>query len=145
MAKVGAVLGGLNLFVKDMKATVAFYRRLGLAINDDHPWGAHHVEATLPNGFRLELDSIELTRRYDAGWRSASGGSRNVLIFSLPSREAVDELYADLTAAGYIGHLPPFDAFWGARYAVIDDPDGNNVGLMSPMDEGHKSAPPPLA
>jgi predicted lactoylglutathione lyase len=39
MAKVQAVLGGLNLFVKDMKATVAFYRRLGLAINDDHPWG----------------------------------------------------------------------------------------------------------
>jgi uncharacterized glyoxalase superfamily protein PhnB len=26
------------------------------------------------------------------------------------------------------------DTFWGARYAVIEDPDGNHVGLMSPID-----------
>ena len=28
----------------------------------------------------------------------------------------------------------PYDAFWGARYAIVEDPDGNAVGLMSPID-----------
>jgi uncharacterized glyoxalase superfamily protein PhnB len=35
-------------------------------------------------------------------------------------------------AAGHRSHLAPFDAFWGARYAVVLDPDGNRVGISSP-------------
>ena len=50
--------------------------------------------------------------------------------------------YADLTGAGYAGQQPPYDAFWGARYAVVEDPDGNPVGLMSPLDPAYRSAPP---
>ena len=62
--------------------------------------------------------------------------------FFFDSREAVDECYADLTGAGYDGRQPPFDAFWGARYAIVADPDGHDVGLMSPMDEERRSWPP---
>jgi uncharacterized glyoxalase superfamily protein PhnB len=43
----------------------------------------------------------------------------------------VDARYAELTAAGYEGHLKPFDAFWGQRYAVVHDPDGNAVDLYA--------------
>jgi hypothetical protein len=35
---------------------------------------------------------------------------------------------------GYEGHKPPWDAFWGQRYAVIRDPDGNTVDLFAPSD-----------
>ena len=54
----------------------------------------------------------------------------------------MDARYADLTAAGYRGQQPPWDAFWGARYAVVEDPDGNPVGLMSPIDPARRSAAP---
>jgi hypothetical protein len=30
----------------------------------------------------------------------------------------------------------------GARYAVVTDPDGNAVGLMSPIDSARKTMPP---
>jgi uncharacterized glyoxalase superfamily protein PhnB len=43
---------------------------------------------------------------------------------------------------GYLGRQPPFDAFWGARYAIVADPDGNDVGLMSPVDESRRTWPP---
>jgi uncharacterized glyoxalase superfamily protein PhnB len=43
----------------------------------------------------------------------------------------VDSLYAELTGAGYAGHLEPWDAFWGQRYAVVKDPDGNDVALFA--------------
>lgn len=65
-----------------------------------------------------------------------------VVGFSLPTREAVDQRHAELTAAGYPGRQPPFDAFRGARYAIVADPDGNDVGLMSPIDESRRTWPP---
>jgi hypothetical protein len=33
------------------------------------------------------------------------------------------------------------DAFFGARYAVVLDPDGNAVGLMGPTDPAARSMP----
>ena len=65
-----------------------------------------------------------------------------VLGFRLPSNDAVDERYAELTAAAYTGRQPPFDAFWGARYAIVADPDGNDVGLMGPIEESRRFMPP---
>jgi catechol 2,3-dioxygenase-like lactoylglutathione lyase family enzyme len=143
MAEVRPALTGVNLFVRDMKRTVDFYRRLGLTIDDDHDWGAHHVGVKMPNGFELEFDSVELTKSYDSGW-SGPEDSKGVLVFSVATRDAVDQLYGELTDAGYDGQQAPFDAFWGARYAVLVDPDGNNVGVMSPSDDAHKSSPPAL-
>ena len=42
------------------------------------------------------------------------------------------------TAAGYHRHQRPYDGFWGARYAIVDDPDGNAAGLMSPVEADRK-------
>ena len=134
-----ATLNQLNVVVRDMDATVAFYRRLGLTINAEA--GAVHVEARFPNGMSLEFDSSEFVRKWDSGWSGSTGGS-TVLGFSVPSRDRVDALYADLVAAGYRGRQPPYDAFWGARYAIVDDPDGNGVGLMSPIEKERKFWPP---
>jgi uncharacterized glyoxalase superfamily protein PhnB len=72
----------------------------------------------------------------------AEAGGSTVLGFAVPSRQAVDEIYAGLTGAGYRGHQKPYDAFWGARYAIVEDPDGNAVGLMSPIEAEHKFWPP---
>jgi uncharacterized glyoxalase superfamily protein PhnB len=58
------------------------------------------------------------------------------------ARRAVDEVQADLTGAGYPGRHPPYHAFWGARYAIAEDPDGNPVRLMSPIDAGLRHWPP---
>ena len=98
----------------------------------------------MPSGFTLELDSVEFARRWDVGWRGQTGPGRIVIGFELASRAAVDTLFASLTGAGYVGQQPPYDTFWGARYAVVEDPDGNPVGLMSPIDPSRRSAPPEL-
>jgi uncharacterized glyoxalase superfamily protein PhnB len=88
----------------------------------------------MPDGIDLDFDSQEFAQQWNTGWTPRSGGGMGVLGFGLPSREAVDSLFADVTHAGYKSQQPPFDAFWGARYAVVEDPDGNAVGLMSPID-----------
>lgn len=133
------VLNQLNIAVRNMDATVAFYRRLGLEI-DAQP-GAQHVAVHLANGVLLEFDTTEFVGQWNTGWRGATGGGV-VLGFALTDRAAVDEVYANLTSAGQSPQQPPYDAFWGARYAIVEDPDGNPVGLMSPPDEEHRSWPP---
>jgi len=130
----------LNVIVRDMAASLDFYQRLGITIPGDAV-GAH-VQLKMPGGFSLELDKAESARLWHAGWRADPASARVVLGFMLASRAAVDDRYAELTAAGYRGRQPPFDAFWGARYAIVADPDGNDVGLMSPVEESRRTWPP---
>jgi uncharacterized glyoxalase superfamily protein PhnB len=149
MTEPQPVLNQLDLVVRDIDAALAFYRRLGLEIPDSAVWrtasGAHHVDLNLPNGFHLHLDSMALAKSFNRGWPEAPGtGTRTIVGFALPTRETVDARYAELVAAGYKGCQPPYDTFWGARYAVVEDPDGNHVGLMSPKDPARRTAPPAL-
>ncbi len=132
----GPVFDQVNLVVSDMDAALAFYRRLGLSFGDmPEPWAAHHREAKT-GATTVELDSA----------RSAEiwGGVAPpvVLNLRLPSPDAVDATWADLTGAGYAGASAPHDVFWGSRYAIVVDPDGNHVGLMSPPDPAKRTAPP---
>ncbi len=132
----------LNVVVSDMAASLAFYRRLGIAVPGDAVTPGTHMQLRMPGGFSLELDTAESARLWHAGWRTDPASVRVVIGFSLPTRDAVDARYAELTSAGYAARQPPFDAFWGARYAIVADPDGNDVGLMSPLDESRRTWPP---
>jgi uncharacterized glyoxalase superfamily protein PhnB len=134
-------LSRLNVAVRDMDATVAFYRTLGLSVAV--VGRGEHAVAELPGGTQIEFDTVDFVPQWDTGWRGTTGGS-TILGFSVASREAVDELYEDLVAAGYRSHQQPYDAFWGARYAIVEDPDGNGIGLMSPIESARRFWPPQL-
>ena len=66
-----------------------------------------------------------------------------VIGFRVVERNTVDDLYQRLTDAGYREQQTPYDAFWGARYAVVADPDGNAVGIMSVADPSMRTRPTP--
>jgi catechol 2,3-dioxygenase-like lactoylglutathione lyase family enzyme len=123
----------LELVVSDMAATLAFYRRLGLEVPaeaDQQP----HVDVELGDGMRLAWDTEETIRSFDPGWSPpAGGGHRVALAFACDSPADVDAAWAELTGAGYEGHLAPWDAFWGMRYAVVHDPDGTPVDLFAAL------------
>jgi hypothetical protein len=71
-----------------------------------------------------------------------AGGVVTVAGPVVPLDPALPERYAALTAAGYAGRQPPFDALRGARWAIVADPDGNDIGLMSPIGESRRTWPP---
>ena len=137
-----AVLDQLNIVVRDMAAAVDFYRLLGIEIPETlKEWQAHHRTAEMTGGVDLELDSTAFTPQWNAGWPSSQPGV--VVGFRVATREDVDELYEELTSAGHVGQQVPYDTFWGARYAIVEDPSGNAVGLMSPVDPTRRSRPAP--
>jgi catechol 2,3-dioxygenase-like lactoylglutathione lyase family enzyme len=129
--QMGATLTVVGVVVEDMARSLAFYRRLGL----DVPAGADtepHVEVGLPGGLKLAFDTRETILSFDPSWAPSSGSPKVSLAFACDSPDEVDKLYGELVAAGYEGHKEPWDAFWGMRYAVLHDPDGNGVDLFCP-------------
>ncbi|MFF0446647.1 VOC family protein [Streptomyces sp. NPDC004609] len=120
----------LSIVTADMAASLAFYRRLGLDIPAD-AGDAPHVETTLPGGLRLLWDTEDVIRSFDPAWSRPEGGDRMGLAFRCDSPADVDSVYAELVSAGYKGHLAPWDAVWGQRYAVVLDPDGCGVSLFA--------------
>jgi catechol 2,3-dioxygenase-like lactoylglutathione lyase family enzyme len=129
--KVDLRLDLIGIVARDMRASLEFYRRLGL----DIPEGAEdepHAEATTPSGLRVAWDTAELIRQIDPEWTDPSGGHRVALAFLCPDPAGVDAKYQELAALGF-GHKVPWDAFWGQRYASVKDPDGNQVDLFAPL------------
>lgn len=122
----------IGLVVSDMAASLAFYRRLGLDIPAEAD-SEGHVEVRV-DGIRLAFDTIEIVESFSE-YLPPTGGHRIGLAFLCDSPEEVDETFASLVNEGYEGHLEPFDAFWGQRYATVLDPDGNPVDLFSPLSD----------
>ncbi|MBP9071858.1 MAG: VOC family protein [Caldilineaceae bacterium] len=121
----------VGLIVQDMAAALAFYRLLGLEIPPEMD-AEGHVEVTLDGGFRLAWDTVEVIHSFNPDWTPATG-HRMSLAFLCADPAEVDRLYAAVIAAGYHGHTAPWDAFWGQRYAIVHDPDGNPVDLFAPL------------
>jgi uncharacterized glyoxalase superfamily protein PhnB len=122
----------VELVVADMAVTLAFYRRLGLDIPPDAD-SEPHVDIDLDGGMRLAFDTEAVIRSFDPAWSPPAGGHRVALAFDCGSPSGVDTAWSALVDAGYEGHLAPWDAFWGMRYAVVHDPDGTPVDLFAQL------------
>jgi len=130
---MSAVLSAIGLVAADLPRTLAFYRALGLDIPDDADQ-APHVEVILPGGMRILFDPESTIKSFDPEWTPPQKGSpRTALAFECADAAEVDAIYASMVDAGHDGHLAPWDAFWGQRYATLRDPDGNGVDLFAAL------------
>ena len=121
----------VGLVVRDIAASLRFYGMLGLDVPAD-PGGEPYVEVITPNGYRISWNSVEMMRELDPSWEEPRG-QRISLAFKCSSPGEVDAVFDRVVAAGYASHKAPWDAFWGQRYAVVVDPDGNAVDIFAPL------------
>ena len=121
-------LAQVNLIVSDLERSRRFYARLGWRFQ---MMGDQALIAAVPGGLLVALHLPEFTRTWNTGYEGVTGGSV-VLDVDVPDRETVDRLHAELVGDGHRSPQPPFDAFFGSRYSIIEDPDGNLIGLKSP-------------
>lgn len=145
MGRRKAVLDQINLVVGDMRASADFYTRLGAEVALGQA-ASFHANCQLENDFSLDLDTVKFASVWNRAWAGRTDTAGRVVIgFAVETREDVDATYADMTGVGYRGLNPPYDAFWGSRYAIIEDPNGIAVGLMSPVDPAKRSRTPEVA
>jgi predicted lactoylglutathione lyase len=136
----------LGLVVHDMAQSLAFYRRLGVAVpagSDDET----HVQVQMGSGLTFFLDAnptrwdptFPATRAHaDPGVVDGAGGYPVVLEFYLHSRAAVDAKYAELIASGYQSLRPPYESPIKMYMAMIADPEGNAILLSGELGDASK-------
>ena len=86
----------------------------------------------MPNGTRLMFDDEAVVRSFLPAW-ARTDGNQVALAFECASPAEVDEVYARVVAAGFHGEKEPWDAFWGQRYAQLQDPDAVGVDLFAAL------------
>jgi predicted lactoylglutathione lyase len=116
------------LEVRDLAASIAFYRAVGLDIPEPAE-GRPIVIHRMPSGVSLLL-TTGFVPRYDPAWARPEGGYQQLLEFYVGEDAEVERKYAELTAAGYRGRVAPIQTT-GPFAAMVDDPDGNVVLLTS--------------
>lgn len=120
----------IGLVVRDLEASLRFYRHLGFEVPTPKP-GEDFVETTR-NGYRFSWNTVAMIRSLHPDWVEPVG-QRIELAFRCDAPAEVDATCAALAAAGYAIHKAPWDAFWGQRYAIVVDPDDNHVSLFAPL------------
>jgi predicted lactoylglutathione lyase len=147
MAKRKLELNQVDLVAGDITASAEFYRRLGVDVPpaaSDEMRSPYRVPCSVANDIDLDLHTPRFASIWNKSWAGRTDlAGRTVLGFGVETRADVDAVYSEMTAAGYRGLQPPYDAFWGARYAILEDPDGAAVGVMSPVDAEKRFWPPP--
>jgi catechol 2,3-dioxygenase-like lactoylglutathione lyase family enzyme len=128
-------LGIVGLAVGDLDASLAFYRRLGLAIPADVDTSGGAFRLRLPSGMIFFWETLPYVRGFDPTYQPATGGDRKVILeFGFGTPEEVNAMYDVLLAAGARGYLAPVSWDNGAiRYAIVVDPDDNQIALRWPL------------
>lgn len=128
-------LGIVGLAVADLGASLAFYRRLGLAIPAEVDTSTGAFRLRLPNGMIVFWETVAYVRGFDPAYAPAPGGGRKVILeFGFGAPAEVDAMYDALRAAGARGYFPPVSWDDGAiRYAIVVDPDDNQISLRWPL------------
>ena len=127
-----ARLDAIGIVVSDMAKALAFYRQLGL----DVPASADGRGARRGRAARWSAADVRRRGRdplvppgLDARCAAGVRTSRS----PFPTPRAWTRCTPSWWRPGTRASSAPFDAFWGQRYAVVLDPDGNGVDLFAPL------------
>ncbi len=123
------VTGLVNLYTRDIEAGLRFYRDL-LGFTETFRTPAEgipaHVELRL-DGFTVGLGTVEAAREVH-GVAATPGSPAMVLVIWA---DDVDKACAELMAAGVPAVQPPHGTGNNNRNALLRDPDGNLVEIVS--------------
>ena len=140
-------LDQINVVTARFAESLDFYRLLGVDLPEARVFKKvgilHHVSAAVESGAYFDLDSETFAQVWNSGWKGcAELGGRVLVTFRFQSRDGVDACYGALMRGGHRTLHPPSDAFWGVRFAAVEDPNGLAVGLMSPAEPSMRTRPP---
>ena len=119
----------VNLYTRDIEAGIRFYRDLlGFQETFRTPKTGtpSHVEFKV-GGFTLGLGTVEAAKRVH-GVDASPGSPAMALVFWT---DDVDRAFNRLKAAGVAVVKPPHDTGNNNRNALLRDPDGNLVEIVS--------------
>lgn len=137
----------INIVVPNVADAAEFIRNLGGEVPEISgewaDWAEHHVSfPASTSGFDADIDSPAFAAHWGGLPRDFAGVVVNL---RAADRSAVDATCDRARDLGAEVLRAPYDAFWGARYAVVLGPGPLAVGIMSPTDQEFRLDPPSVA
>lgn len=115
----------------NLRNSARFYSLLGFEFAefaDDED----HLEPITPDGSaRLMIDKASLLEGILG--EAPRPGNHSSFAIQYASPAEVDAVAAAVKAAGHSLAAEPWDAPWGQRYAIVQDPDGYKVDLYAAL------------
>ncbi len=115
----------------NLKQTVKFYSLLGFEFPEFKDDEDHLEPVTMPGGTRLMIDSVSMITNILG--EAPKPGNHSVFAILYDSPAEVDAAAKKVAEAGFKVVTEPWDAFWGQRYAIVQDPDGYKVDLFAAL------------
>ncbi len=123
-------LNAIGIVSSDFQKSVTFYKILGFEFPAEITDG--HFEAITKEGSaRLMLDSPEMIKGI-YGYEPKHSNHSNFAI-SYDSATEINNVAKMLKQNNFTIYKEPWDAFWGQRYCVVQDPDGQYIDLYAPL------------
>ena len=125
-------LDAISVTSTNLEKSAAFYSLLGFTF-PAFDKGEKHIEPETKSGeVRLMIDAADLIQSITGSKPIPPNHSSFAILCENPAK--VNSTVASVRAAGFVVVKEAWDAFWGQRYAIIQDPDGYMVDLFAPLD-----------
>jgi uncharacterized glyoxalase superfamily protein PhnB len=124
-------LNAVGVTSTNLKKTTQFYSLLGFQFPK---FGAdeQHVESIPQKGeAKLMIDHQAMIKEILG--ETPQPGNHSSFAVQYDSANELDEVFQKAKAAGFKVVKAPWDAFWGQRYAILEDPDGYKVDLYAQL------------
>jgi uncharacterized glyoxalase superfamily protein PhnB len=115
----------------NMAKTVEFYKLIGFQFPEFKPEEDHLEPLSSVGSARLMIDSKSMIK--DILGEDPKPGNHSSFAIKYDSPAEVNKAAEQVEKAGFIVVSKPWDAFWGQRYAIVQDPDGYKVDLFAAL------------
>ena len=119
-------LDNVGIAASDLKRSVEFYEKLGFTKAFSNERGCLMTAGTA-RLFVFEVDEKPATQQRAFDLSHNSPGLDHISF----TVDDVDRTYLSAVSKGIGFAVPPSDQEWGARAAMLRDPDGNNIYLLT--------------
>lgn len=124
-------INAVAVSTSDMKRTIEFYSILGFDFTDVDQTQDHAEPITPDGSARLMIDKKELIESIIGEIPKPGNHSGFAIEYENPTE--IDEVSKKLLSSGFNVNKEPWDAFWGQRYCIVEDPDGYKVDLYAQL------------
>ena len=123
-------LNAVGVASRDLEKTLSFYRLLGFDLSAA-PDGGHVETEVTGSSAKLMIDSVEVVKEIIG--EDPVPGNHSMFAIEYDTPAEVDAVAQAVADAGFTVVKEPWDAFWGQRYAVVQDPDGYKADLYAAL------------
>jgi uncharacterized glyoxalase superfamily protein PhnB len=125
-------IDAVGITTSNMKRTIKFYSQLGFDFSEVDT-SSGHIEPKTPVGSaRLMIDDYRIVESIIG--QEPKPANHSPFAINYDTVEELDKIMEDLENAKFSIIKPAWNADWGQRYAVVEDPDGYRVDLYVNLD-----------